>query len=454
MVANLAHLAKAHYSPGKRRFFTAILGLLLATPTLMAAPKVPVIKVHAADATRHFQPRKARVNAMLQAGLQALAPDFHWRQLISTNDIVGLKVNARLGTLTGTRPAVVRAVAQSLMASGVPAKNIVIWDRNLTDLQRAGYTPLARELGVQLAGSREVGFGEWDAYTVPALHWELAVGDHLFGKTKTSTKSHVSRLITNRLTAIISIHPPIADRQNGARGHLQELAMAAADNTDRFRISTPHLTPAIPELLDRIAFSHALPGPVFRKKLQQLQTQKPNRAFPLHLLETSGEIFYYFEEAAERALPPHTAFTLAYETAKETGRSQTLLIRGDTHEWEQIIHPDGRNTLQRRTLGKEEARQTKLRLHITDALLCQFHQGDQSRPDYATAINELWISRDPVALDALSAELIASLRRSLNLPVRRAPDAILRYASKMYLGSDRREDWDLRTIKLGDRAPE
>ena len=230
--------------------------------------------------------------------------------------------------------------------------------------------------------------------------------------------------------------------------------MAAADNTDRFRISTPHLTPAIPELLDRIAFSHTLPGPVFRKKLQQLQTQKPNRAFPLHLLETSGEIFYYYEEAAERALPPHTAFTLGYETAKETGRSQTLLIRGDTHEWEQIIHPDGLNTLQRRTLGKEEARQTKLRLHITDALLCQFHQGDQSRPDYATAINELWISRDPVALDALSAELIASLRRSLNLPVRRAPDAILRYASKMYLGSDRREDWDLRTIKLEDRAPE
>ena len=43
------------------------------------------------------------------------------------------------------------------------------------------------------------------------------------------------------------------------------MAMAAADNTDRFRISTPHLTPAIPELLDRIAFSHALPGPVFRK---------------------------------------------------------------------------------------------------------------------------------------------------------------------------------------------
>ena len=338
MVANLAHLAKTHYSPGKRRLFTVIIGLLLAGHTLGAAAKVQVIKVKAADATRHFQPRIDRVNAMLQAGLQALAPDSHWRQFISTNDLVGLKVNAHLGTLTGTRPAVVCAVAQSLIASGVPAKNIVIWDRNLADLQRAGYTPLARELGVQLAGSREVGFGEWDAYAVPALHWELAAGDHLFGRTKTSTKSHVSRLITDRLTAIISIHPPIADRQNGARGHLQELALAAADNTDRFRVSTPHLTPAIPELLDRIAFSHALPGAMFQKKLHQLQTQKTKHAFPLHLLQTSGQIFYYYEEAAERALPPHTAFTLAYETAKETGRRQTLLIRGDTHEWEPVSY--------------------------------------------------------------------------------------------------------------------
>ena len=136
MVANLAHLAKKHYSPGKRKLFTVIVGLLLAGPTLGAAAKVPVIKVQAADATRHFQPRIDRVNAMLQAGLEALAPDAHWRQFVSTNDLVGLKVNANLGTLTGTRPAVVQAVAQGLMASGVPAKNIVIWDRNLADLKR------------------------------------------------------------------------------------------------------------------------------------------------------------------------------------------------------------------------------------------------------------------------------------------------------------------------------
>ena len=69
-------------------------------------------------------------------------------------------------------------------------------------------------------------------------------------------------------------------------------------------------------------------------------------------------------------------------------------------------------------------------------------------------IGEVLGIEDPVALDALSAELIASLRRSLNLPVRRSPDAILGYAAKMYLGSDRRKDWDLKTIKLGDHAPE
>lgn len=454
MVANLAHLAKAHYSPEKRSLFTACATLLLTFSAVAADSKSLVVRVQATDATRHFQPRPDRVAAMLQTGIQALAPKAQWRQIVSTNDIIGLKVNARLGTLTGTRPAVVQAVARSLILSGVPAGNIVIWDRELRDLQRAGYAPIARKLGVHLAGARDSGYSEWDTYNVPALHWELSVGDHLHGKSKSSTLSHVSKLITDRLTAMISIHPPIADRQNGACGHLQELALAVADNTERFRVSTPHLTPAIPELLDRVAFSHALPAVQFQRELKQLQNNKPTQASPLHLLQTTGQVFYYYEEAANRALPPHTAFTLAYETAKETGRGQTMLIRSNSHEWEQIIQPSGRNHLQRRTLGREEAAQSKLRLHITDALLCQFHEGDQSRPDFATAINELWISRDPVALDALSAELIESLRRSLNLPVRQSPRDILRYASKMYLGTDRPKEWDLRTIKLEGRAPE
>ena len=110
--------------------------------------------------------------------------------------------------------------------------------------------------------------------------------------------------------------------------------------------------------------------------------------------------------------------------------------------------------LKRETLGKEELTQSRIRLHITDALLCQFHHGDQSRPDFATALNELWFSEDPVALDTLSHQLIAQLRSSLKLPVRSNPRKLLRYASKMMLGTDSTQSMQIETISLQGRASE
>ena len=456
MFAKLGHLAKAHYSPIRRTLFTCF--LLLCSIGLTAAPKTKVIKIHAPDATRHFQPNPKQVLAMVESGVKHLSaqpsPITAWQHFVSTNDTVGLKINTRLGTLSGTRPAVVEAVVQGLTRAGIPKNKIVIWDRELKDLKRAGYFPIAQKLGVQLAGASDSGYSSWDTYTVPALQWDLEEGDHLFGKEKSSTISHTSKLITDRLSAIISIHPPISDTQSGTRGHLQELALSSADNIVRFGASTPHLNPAIGELMDRIAFSRSIPSPVFRQGLKVLQMNQPTFATPLHLILTQGNVFYYYQKVSDNALPAHTAFKLAYETAKEEKKGQALLIRSDSHEWEQIILPDGRNILKRETLGKEELTQSKLRLHITDALLCQFHHGDQSRPDFATALNELWFSRDPVALDTLSYELIAQLRSSLKLPVRSNPRELLRYASKMTLGTDSLHSMEINTIKLQGLATE
>ena len=129
-------------------------------------------------------------------------------------------------------------------------------------------------------------------------------------------------------------------------------------------------------------------------------------------------------------------------------KGQTLLIRGGKHQWEQIILPDGRNVLKRETLGEEEMAQSKLRLHITDALLCQFNHGGQSRPDFATALNELWFSRDPVTLDTLSHELITKLRKLMNLPARTNPRKLLRYASGKKLGTDSVESMKIKKINL------
>ena len=48
------------------------------------------------------------------------------------------------GPNSGTRPAVVSAVAQGLIAAGVPAQNLIIWDRDEVDLREAGFTILPK----------------------------------------------------------------------------------------------------------------------------------------------------------------------------------------------------------------------------------------------------------------------------------------------------------------------
>ncbi|MAY05783.1 MAG: hypothetical protein CMO72_01170 [Verrucomicrobiales bacterium] len=450
MFTKLAHMAKAHYSPAKCALFTCL--FILTPPSLGAPIKATVVQVHTPMATRHFQPKEEQVLTMVQSGIRRLSRQtdttLAWRQFVSTNEVIGLKINTQLGTLSGTRPTVVKAVIRSLIASGVPPGNIVLWDRKLQDLKLAGYEKMALKFGVKLAGAKDSGYSQWDRYTVPALHWDLEEGDYLFNKTKTSNISHTSTLITDRLGAIISIHPPMPDRRTGSRGHLQELAFSGADNTTRFTLSRPHLNPAIGELIDRIAFSRSIAPPIFRKELKVLQKNQPVHANSLHLIKTQGKMLYYYQKASINALPVHTAFSLAYETAKEEMKGQTLLIRGGKHQWEQIVLPDGRNILKRETLGEEEMAQSKLRLHITDALLCQFNHGGQSRPDFATALNELWFSRDPVALDTLSHELITKLRNLMNLPARTNPRKLLRYASGKKLGTDSIQSMKIERVNL------
>ena len=80
-----------------------------------------------------------------------------WLSLVSTQDVVGLKVFSAPGETSGTRPAVVSAVAKSLIAAGLPRDRIVIWDKDESDLRAAGFHETAAALGVRIAASSSAG---------------------------------------------------------------------------------------------------------------------------------------------------------------------------------------------------------------------------------------------------------------------------------------------------------
>lgn len=225
-----------------------------------------VVTVRDPGAIRVFEPQADRVDAMVKAGLlaftQRTTTAAAWRTLVTPGDRVGIKVYATLGRLTGTRPAVVRAVVQGLLESGVPGNHIIVWDRHLSDLERAGFGDLARQLGVRVAGSADEGYDNDLYYEAPVLG-RLIWGDHEFDRSpeKVSRKSHLSRLVTRDMTRIVNIAPALNHNLLGVRGQVANLALSCADNLLRFEHSGTLLADAVPEIYalkeigDRVALN-------------------------------------------------------------------------------------------------------------------------------------------------------------------------------------------------------
>ena len=63
-----------------------------------------------------------------------------WQSIIQPADVVGIKVNCLGGRTIATRIELAQAVVDSLLQAGVPAGNIIIWERSDRDLEAGGYT--------------------------------------------------------------------------------------------------------------------------------------------------------------------------------------------------------------------------------------------------------------------------------------------------------------------------
>lgn len=229
-------------------------GVSTPAPTNGAPAKALVHVVEDPAATRSFEPDDAVVSRMVDTGLRALtskpSPAAAWRALLTTNDVVGLRVCSGPGPVSGTHPAVVAALVRSLLDAGHPPRRIVIWDKRASDLILAGYGAMADRLGVRWAATEEVGWDESKSYDSPVVG-RLLIGDHEFGKKatkETGRRSFVSRLLTRDVTKIIVVAPLLNHGHLGVNGQLANLSFGAVDNTLRFENQPDLLPVAIPEI--------------------------------------------------------------------------------------------------------------------------------------------------------------------------------------------------------------
>lgn len=193
-----------------------------------------------------------KVRAMVATGIKALTgmDDLAaaWRKFVQPDDVVGIKVTAAAAPAQATRVAVVDAIAEGLVAAGVPATNIVVFDRDAGKLAEAGFVE-------KPGGYRVVGFapGGWDEtkYIEGNPVGRLIWGDLQFGieGNELSSRSHFPAVLTQRCTKLINA-PVLQDSETcGLAGCLYNLSLGVLDNHRRFEMTGEFGDPVIANVI-------------------------------------------------------------------------------------------------------------------------------------------------------------------------------------------------------------
>ncbi|HTR42667.1 MAG TPA: DUF362 domain-containing protein [Pseudomonadales bacterium] len=214
-----------------------------------------VVVVSDTNAINNYQANYAVVDAMVNRGVISFTGKSTvaaaWSSLVTTQDVVGIKVMSAAGEISGTRPAVVAAVVNGLVEAGVPRAHIVIWDKRAADLRAATYFKLATLLNVHMEGAMDSGYERTNFYLPDsAVVGQLVYGDLEFGQKGEAVgrKSFVTKILSHQITKIISVAPLLSQPATGVTGHLYSLAFGSVDNTRRFEDSPEHIAEAIPEI--------------------------------------------------------------------------------------------------------------------------------------------------------------------------------------------------------------
>ncbi|MEI8312289.1 MAG: DUF362 domain-containing protein [Verrucomicrobiota bacterium] len=182
-----------------------------------------------------------------------------WKSLVNRKDRVGIKVAASGGPVSGTNPEIVDAIVTGLNEAGIPASQIIVWDRNLQDLIAAGYRRDGSRYQLRWVDPVK-GYDIKSQVTAPVLG-KLIWGDSAFGsKTGTryvdflgtgdqlSSRSFYSNVLSKEVTKIINV-PSLADSfLTGVNGALANMVLPNLDNWRRFTRPPSYGDPYLAEI--------------------------------------------------------------------------------------------------------------------------------------------------------------------------------------------------------------
>jgi uncharacterized protein (DUF362 family) len=147
-----------------------------------------------------------------------------WAKFVEPHDIVGIKINPSGAPACCSSPEIVREIIAAVQSVGVPARNILVYDRYSYEIDIASYQALLPP-GVRIVGIQEAFAG--------AAGYESNVycEANLFGEWE--TRSYMANIVAHEVTKIINV-PTMKDHSaSGVTGALKNLAYGTFNNVAR-----------------------------------------------------------------------------------------------------------------------------------------------------------------------------------------------------------------------------
>lgn len=198
----------------------------LGMPGLFPGRVIEVRDRNAIVRNRISQPlvRRLLEQAMKELTGESSARDA-WAKFIAPTDVVGIKINPSGAPACCSSPEIIREIVAAVQSLGVPARNIVVYDRYSYEIDIGSYQTLLPP-GVRIVGIQDAFSGAGTGYE-PLVYCDA----NFFGEWE--TRSHMAGIVAHEVTKIINV-PTMKDHSAaGVTGALKNLAYGTFNNVAR-----------------------------------------------------------------------------------------------------------------------------------------------------------------------------------------------------------------------------
>jgi hypothetical protein len=296
-----------------------------------------------------------------------------WRRLgITPNDVVGVKIASQGGPIMSSHRAVVQAICDGLIAAGVPPTRIIVWDKNASDMRSAGYDP-------QPPSDSHVGIAAifpGTGYDPDAIYKNGILGTLIWGDSEFGSGGNGD--LTQQASDVV-------------RGRS---AYGGDGIGDSFGGSDDMLNPTAPLTSNKSHFA-------------RLVTTICTKIVNVPVLTDN----------------PYVGINGCMATLAMGSIDNNRRFQGDPSYGDPAISEILANPILRR----------KVVVHIMDAMIAQYAGGPRFNPVFTRQIGAVYVSRDPVAVDAI---VLQRLERYRTDSMSGRLDPIGRSAAHIHGGAD------------------